>query len=447
MNYFKSTVTAYPSQHDLPFTDGSSETTLRELVESAAPELKTGASFPVNPVFMSGHSQTAWTALRKFEEVDQIYYKRKLITVEDIKYRVGEDEMPYDRWEGKGTFCIDYAVMKGTDKDHMRFCPESQKRDLPPRTEYLDPAKETDLLENERPLLIAMHGLSGGSHESYIRAFINVITKEPYNFDAMVLNARGCAHHTITAPQLFCGLWTNDLRYLINEHILKKWPKKQIFLIGFSLGGAITANYLGQEGSEVHPNIRGAAILGSPWDFSNASIALNKSLLGKTIYSPTMCSNLLRLLDEHNEGFKGLNDIVDEYKLDPTKFKLNLLLDFDDLFTSKLFGFNCALEYYRHASPDQRLLNVRVPTLILNLLDDVIVGNQVPYSEVRLNPFTYMALTSIGGHLGWFTRGMNRWYPEPVAKAFAELSKWRATPKGNLPHATHGIWAHDRIIS
>lgn len=452
LGFFKSIVSATTPNHPVKFSKDGLEKTIAEIIEQAAPELSNGSLFYVNPLLSSGHSQTAYTALNKFESVDLVHYKRRVLNVDSQNnfYYVEGDKMPYDRWNGESTIAIDYVVKSNSsDSQHMKFCPLSQIRPLPPRTEYLDPLKEPELLDNDRPLVVALHGLSGGSFESYIRAFLSKITEEPYNFDGLVLNARGCANHTITSPQLFCGLWTNDLRYLINEHISKKWPNKKIFLIGFSLGGSITANYLGQEGSDVYKNIKGAAIMGSPWDFPLSSITLVDSFLGNQVYSPVMCQNLLKLLDQHHGGHLKFDEIVSEYKKNPESFKLQKLRDFDDAFTSKLFGFNCALEYYRHASPDQRLLNVRVPTIIVSSKDDPIVGSKaLPYSEVKLNPYTYLAVTSVGGHLGWFTFLHNRWYPEPISKLFAEIAKWNVEELDptTLPKATDGIWKHDRII-
>lgn len=448
--FFRSVVSTHQPKQPLRFSGSGGPKTIAEIVNDVAPEFKNGASFYVNPLLSSGHSQTAYTALNKFEKVDLVHYKRRVLTVDSVNkhYHVNGDKMPYDRWEGKSTFAVDYVVPEGTDPEHLNYKPESQVRDLPPRTEYLNPEKEQALLDNEKPLVVALHGLSGGSYESYIRAFLDKITKE-YDFDGLVLNARGCANHTITSPQLFCGLWTNDLRYLINEHISKLWPNKKIFLIGFSLGGAITANYLGQEGKDVYKNIKGAAVVGAPWDFQVASHALVESYVGAKVYSPTMCRNLTKLLKMHldTENLE-FDQIVEDYKKHPESFELKLLKDFDDNFTSKLFGFNCASEYYRHASPDQRLLNVRVPTLIVSSEDDPVVGSSsLPHSEVKLNPYTFMVTTSIGGHLGWFNLQHRRWYPDPISQVFAELAKREVTEDGiRLPKATDGIWKHDRII-
>lgn len=451
-SFFKSNIAALSPNDPVKFHKNGDTKTLGEIINDEIPELAQGASFYVNPLLSSGHAQTAYTALNKFEKIDLIHYKRCILTVDShLKfYYVKGDKMPYDRWKGTSTFAVDYVVPKeASDPGHQKFCPESQVRPLPPRTEYLDPAKEQALLDNDKPLIIGLHGLSGGLFESYLRAFLAKATEPPFNFDALVLNSRGCAHHTITSPQLFCGLWTNDLRYLINEHIRKKWPNKKIVLIGFSLGGGIVANYLGQEGSEVYRNIKGAAIMGSPWDFAQSSTALVDTFLGSKVYSPTMCQNLLKLIEEHHSGYLKSDAVVADYKKNPEKFQLKNLRDFDDVFTSRLFGFNCAQEYYRHASPDQRLLNVRVPIFIFSSVDDPIVGSKsLPFSEVRLNPYAHMVTTSVGGHLGWFDYSHNRWYPEPVLKLFQALTSWEVEdlPEEKLPKPTDGNWKHDRII-
>ncbi|CUM66726.1 uncharacterized protein PRCAT00004406001 [Priceomyces carsonii] len=429
--------------------------TLSKVIEQKVPELYDGSYYYVNPFLASGHSQTAYTALSKFENVDLVNYRRRLITVEVETYKVPNgEELNYDHWKGESTFAIDYVVPKSYNDDtldHEAFKPKSQINELPPRTFYLDPAKEDGLLADEtKPLLIALHGLSGGSYESYIRAFLHKVTEDPYNFDALVLNARGCANHTITTPQLFNGLWTNDLRYLINEHIRKKWPNKRIYLIGFSLGGAITANYLAQESDDVYHNIKGAVVVGSPWDFVDSSFYLNESYLGRLVYSPTMCQNLLKLLEKFYSTNLEFHSVIENYKENPDKYSLKYLKDFDNTFTSRLAGFNSADEYYRHASPIQRLLKVRVPTVMLSSLDDPVIGSRtMPYSECELNPYLALITTSIGGHLGYFSFSGSRWYPDPLSKLLKELDEnWKLddVDPQNLPSKLDKIWKYDRLV-
>lgn len=457
LGFFKSHVdNKYPTT-PLKFTGiDSGEATLEDILSHKVPELYKGASFWYNPLLPSGDFQTAYTGLKKFENVDKVCYKRRILNIEleDKTYEVEGEKLKYDDWEGRSTIAIDYVVPPGMeDASHEKYRPASQTKYLPPRTEYLNPEHEHKLLSDDsKPLVIALHGLSGGSYESYIRAFLSKVTDKPYDFDALVLNARGCANHTITSPQLFCGLWTNDLRYLINEHIRPNWPNKRIYLIGFSLGGAICANYLGQEADNIYHNIKGGAIMGCPWDFPDSCIQLQSSLLGSHIYSPKMCNNLVDLLNEHYEGHLRSNSLVDAYKKNPENFKLGKLKDFDDNFTSKLFGFNCADEYYRHASPIQRLLKVRVPLVIVNSIDDPVIGYRtLPFNEVRLNPFTALVTTTTGGHLGWFDYKGNRWYADPISRLFKELDdNWTFNEKSvegkDLPVDTTKFWKYDRIV-
>ncbi|KAK6464730.1 Alpha/Beta hydrolase protein [Scheffersomyces coipomensis] len=463
LGWIRSTVDNYYPNKPIKFISRSKNqdqtantSTLPEILQSAVPELYQDNYFYINPLLSTGHFQTAYTAINNFEHIDHVHYKRRILPIENKTYRVEEDDIKYDRWEGSSTVALDYVVPESlTDPDHLNFRPSSQTHDLPPRTEYLDPAKELDLIKDDsKPLLIALHGLSGGSYEAYIRAVLYKITSAPYDFDAVVLNSRGCANHTITSPQLYNGLWTNDLRYLINEHIKPKFPNKRIYLIGFSLGGAILANYLGQEGSNVYPMIKGSCIVGTPWDFPDSAIHLRESLIGHNVYSPTMCQNLLKLLNTHyeNEGFLKHDKFINDYKMDPSKFKaVKYLKDFDDLFTSKLFGFNSADEYYRHASPVQRLLKVRVPTVILSSKDDPITGfRTLPINEVKLNPYTTLVTTTTGGHLGWFTVSGKRWYPEPIAKLLSELDQnWQVgevEDELDLPVDIDKSWKHDRLV-
>lgn len=424
---------------------------LQDLIHSSLPDLDEGASFWVHPLLPTGHLQTAYSGVSKFELVDLVHYKRVVLDVRDTRYAVGGDYLHYDQWQGKSTFCIDYAVpLAMHDDNHERFRPPSQTKALPPRTEYLDPAAEQGLLgDDTRPLVVCLHGLSGGLYELYIRSFVAQLTEQ--KCDAVVLNARGCANHTITTPQLFNGLWTNDLRYLINEHISKKWPNKRIFLVGFSLGGAITANYLGQESDAVYHNIRGAAAIGTPWDFPDSGYHLRESILGHNVYSPTMCQNLLRLLKEHYAGHLKADASIAAFMDNPAAFNVSRLRDFDEVFTSKLFGLNGASEYYRLASPVQRLHKVRVPLVILSSKDDPITGQRsLPYDEVKQNPYVLMITTTIGGHLGWFNMVGKRWYAAPMAKLFKLMDARTWTKKSvdpeDLPRDISAVWRHDRLI-
>ena len=80
--------------------------------------------------------------------------------------------------------------------------------------------------------------MRSGSHESYIRSLLEVLTNPPHNYWAVVFNARGCAESKIITPQMYCAAYTEDLRVAL-KHIQNCAPDAKIFAIGFSLGSNI----------------------------------------------------------------------------------------------------------------------------------------------------------------------------------------------------------------
>ncbi|KAG5421657.1 hypothetical protein I9W82_000749 [Candida metapsilosis] len=461
--FFLSRVDNHVARKPIKFTkrqqqqeEESDATTVPEMLKNAVTEFSPGHAFYINPLLSSGHTQTAYSAMNKFENAHHVHYKREILTVENKPYTLPTGEkLKYDQWEGQSTFAIDYAFSPSKfqhDPDHLQYKPSHQSDKMPPRTEFKNPEQEFIKDSDDKPLVIALHGLSGGSYEAYVRAVLEKVIDEPYNYDAIVLNSRGCAWHTITSPQLYNGLWTNDLRYLINEFVTKKWPNKRIYLMGFSLGGAIIANYLGQEGDAIPKQIKGSALFGTPWDFPDSANHLRDGIIGHQVYSPQMCQNLLKLLKRQSELMSQSHDVVKKYKEDPTKFQLKFLSDFDNYFTSRLFGLNSASEYYRLASPVQRLMKVRVPTLIISSLDDPITGSRsLPFSETGLNPYVTMVTTTIGGHLGWFTWNGGRWYTSPICQFIQELDKWDVDESSidkdvDLPMDISRSWKYDRLV-
>lgn len=140
---------------------------------------------------------------------------------------------------------------------------------------------------------------------------------------------------------------------------------------------------------------------------------MERGFLQHRIYSPTMGGNLKRIFFKHAKLFE--NSVVD---LDQVQRAVTIR-DFDDSVTRKVFKYRTVQEYYRMASSNQRILDIKRPFLCLNALDDPIsVKWCLPVDEVRGNPFGLLATTSHGGHLGWFQGfwSPNRWCTQVLAE-------------------------------
>lgn len=140
----------------------------------------------LNPLLFNGHLQTMWTAVK--QHGPPIYYKRKVF---HSTHKTCQ-----------GTFAVDFVNEPFEDVD-----PE-----LPPRTAFLSEAElEKQGSDDSRPQLVVLHGLSGGSHEIYLRHAIAPLV-DSGEWEICVVNSRGCAKSPITTGVLYNARATWDIR-------------------------------------------------------------------------------------------------------------------------------------------------------------------------------------------------------------------------------------------
>lgn len=369
---------------------------MQQLVEKYSPEFSEGASSLLHPMLVNGHLQTAYAAYKPFKKIDVVSYKRLVLQYPD---------------QGVGT--VDIAVNGFHPEVDDDYVPESQRaHQLPNSYSYFRPDDPRLSSSDDKPMVIILHGLTGGSAESYARSLVHRITTK-YNFEACVFNARGCCQSSITTPQLYNAGWTNDIRFCVNE-LRDRFPNRTLYMVGFSLGASIMSNYIGEEGAKSH--IKCAVALGNPWDLAHSSYYINNTKMGAKFYSPALAQNLVDLSRSHMEVLKKDPKLRARY--DSKMSNIHTVEKFDNIFTAPMFGYNTATEYYRDASSCNRLLSVRIPFLAINSLDDPIVGFEaIPEEEVRANPYTLLVETTKGGHVAWFedTKG-KRWYTDPLCR-------------------------------
>ena len=179
-----------------------------EFCKSITPECR------LNPLLFNGHLQTFWTTQKEYDV--PIYYKRHVFEAEDARY--------------VGTFAVDFVVQPYDEIDVS----------LPSRTtHYTD--KEFDHIGSldDTPMLVALHGLSGGSHEIYLRQLMWPIFKA--GWQACVVNSRGCAESKITSGVMYNARSTWDVRQTV-KWLRKTFPNRPLLGIGFSLGANIFVN-------------------------------------------------------------------------------------------------------------------------------------------------------------------------------------------------------------
>ncbi|KAI9813019.1 MAG: hypothetical protein M1832_006410 [Thelocarpon impressellum] len=367
-------------------TRSGGKTTLSEVCKSSTPPCR------LNPLLFNGHLQTFYT-VRSEREIP-IYYKRKIFEHEDPTYA--------------GTFAVDFVVDKFAEEDAT----------LPSRTVYFgeEEFERVGSLDS-KPMLVTLHGLSGGSHEFYLRHVLAPLVTSGGGWEACVINSRGCANSKITNGVLYNARSTWDTRQTV-KWLKKTFPNRPLYGMGFSLGANILTNYLGEEG----PNclLKAAVLCSNPWNLETGSAALQSSWLGLNVYSKTMASNMKRMVENHAEMILKHTEV----DLDRLR-KTNYMHEFDSVIQCPSWGYPTVGAYYRDSSSSDSLLAVKIPVFAIHADDDPIaVEKALPYDEFKRNPYAVLCSTSTGGHLAWFEIGGGRWFVKPVGSPQTILALW-----------------------
>jgi uncharacterized protein len=268
--------------------DGT-RTDLAKIVEKTTPPCR------LNPFLFNGHAQTMWTAVQ--QHGPPVYYKRKIFQADHKTYN--------------GTFTVDFVVEPFKETDGS----------LPPRTVYYTEDELNAIgSDDTRPMLLVLHGLSGGSHEIYLRHAIAPLI-EKGGWDICVLNSRGCAMSKITSGVLYNARATWDPRQTV-KWLKEKFPNRSLFGLGFSLGANILTNvsltltplppvpfsnfdvqtdmtkYVAEEGSECL--LKAAIVCGNPFNLDISNRNLQRKILGKSVYQRVMGSKSLPICSQTN---------------------------------------------------------------------------------------------------------------------------------------------------
>jgi uncharacterized protein len=140
----------------------------------------------LNPLLFNGHLQTIWTATKSHGP--PIHYKRRTFEA--------------DRAQFNGSFVVDFVVEPSEESDPS----------LPPRTRHFTKEELVEMgSEDSRPMLVVLHGLTGGSHEVYLRHAIAPLV-DSGKWEICVINSRGCAKSKITTGLFYNARATWDTR-------------------------------------------------------------------------------------------------------------------------------------------------------------------------------------------------------------------------------------------
>ncbi|KAI8336096.1 Alpha/Beta hydrolase protein [Chlamydoabsidia padenii] len=360
--------------HDQPVEVTTNDTTTPlsfvDYITSSCPSLS--GTYTPTPYLFNGHLQTIYSSYYKYTS-PQVNYEREMITMND-----------------GAQVALDWTVS------------EKQLGD-----------------DSKTPVLVVLHGLTGGSHESYIHGVLEKIIVAPHYYRGVIMHSRGCGFTEITTPQTINGANTNDLRQTLIHIRNKLAPGTPLVGIGFSLGSNILVKYLGEE--KENSLLQGGISVGNPFDVLACVNYLDSTYLRRKIYSGTMANSLKKVFIRHMAMMKKHPDVITEDVLSAMTIR-----DYDNACTKKVYGYSTSNNYYRDGSSSRFVEHVRVPLVCVNSLDDPVANPLgIPWDEIKVNPYVLLTTTDYGGHLAWFESLLtpSRWIDRRLAEITVALLK------------------------
>ncbi|EDP69792.1 hypothetical protein FBALC1_09682 [Flavobacteriales bacterium ALC-1] len=259
--------------------------------------------------------------------------------------------------------------------------------------------------EKSNKVIVLLHGLEGNAQRPYMTASAKLFNDN--GIDACAVNFRGCSGEPNLLYRSYHSGATEDLEAVVN-YILSKNSYDEIYIKGISLGANMALKYVGER-DDLAKEIKVVIAVSVPCDLKGS------------------CDELLSLKNKHY-AIRFLKHLKDKLKPKLIQFpknikvadfnSINSLIDFDHIYTSKAHNFKDAYDYYEKASCLQFLPNIKVPSLIINALNDSFLSASCyPVKEAKENPNLYLEMPQYGGHVGFIDK-QNIYYNERRALEF-----------------------------
>jgi predicted alpha/beta-fold hydrolase len=246
---------------------------------------------------------------------------------------------------------------------------------------------------SKRPAVFLLHGMEGSAKSHYM---IGMSRKAfAAGFHTVRVNTRNCGGTEHLTPTLYCAGLSQDVLSVVRA-LQYRYGLVELYGAGVSLGANILLKFLGEQGSAATSLLRGAAVISPPIDLAAGARKMEEPQ--NWIYQRYFVHQLIERMRRKTRLFP---EIADMRRVS----RVRTIREFDDLVTAPHFGYGTADNYYRLASSGPLLGNVRVPTLIIQAVDDPLIPF-APFQApgVRENPALRLLASPRGGHTGFLGR-------------------------------------------
>lgn len=270
------------------------------------------------------------------------------------------------------------------------------------------------VFSNKR-ILIILPGITGGATEPYISNIAYEAVKN--NYKVAIFQNRLLSTSLSFTYKGFFDL-VDDFKETL-DFIEKNYPEYDLYAVGNSLGAMGLLRFLGQFNtiSKGVYRIKGAVSLSNPFDMHKC-----EKVFSNTLYETLLTYILHKKMDIVNHP----NLVI------PKELNLDLVgarhcttvREFNSKLIMRIQGYKDVDKFYNSQKCTPYIKKIKVPTLIMNSVDDQIAHKYVfPHEEIKENKNIVFMLTKYGGHLCWIDNSslfnLHQW---PMKVAFEFLN-------------------------
>jgi len=285
------------------------------------------------------------------------------------------------------------------------------KKSIPPvysREKWILP--DGDFLEvdyqikSAKKAIILCHGLEGSSTSSYNNRAARFYLSN--GFSVFTWNNRSCGSVMNTSAKLYHHGEVEDLSFVVDEVIHRGFT--EVFLVGFSMGGAQIMNYLGRK--EISDKVKAGVAVSTPIELKSSAERMERGL--SKIYLNRFIGKIRKKIIIKATEFPGLID-------KKASMKISSFADLAEHYIVPVYRFESLDDFYKKASPSGCMKNIKTPVLILNSLDDPIIGEAgFPVDFARKHNYVHLETPRYGGHCAFCLANSDYAYSEIRALEF-----------------------------
>lgn len=259
---------------------------------------------------------------------------------------------------------------------------------------------------NNEKLMVLCHGVEGNSRSHYVQQMAVHFSK--LGWTILVIHAKNCGREMNRLPKAYYGGFTTDI-----ETVMLKYTDsyRSMVLVGFSIGGSMALNFAGR--NHTPNNLQAVIGFSVPCDLKHSERKLDN--FSNRIYSRKMLEkikNKIRKLEAQHPGTYNLENLD----------RINSLQEISAEFTAPFFGFKSLDDFYKSSSCLDALMNVQVPTLLVNAKNDpLLTKGCFPVEIAQKSDRFFLEMPKRGGHSAFPISKTESWMPLRVEEFLSQL--------------------------